>query len=98
MVGRAATAARPLLIARPPATAARLSFSALNHGSSLPITGAMTLEATLERVSAIRQALADPAALIGSGGALTGGTKGPSAPGATGESSFAAAQAGERRL
>jgi hypothetical protein len=53
----------------------------------------MTLEATLERVSAIRQALADPAALIGSNGALTGGTEAPqaSATGSRGESSFASA-------
>ncbi len=53
----------------------------------------MTLEATLERVSAIRQALADPAALIGSGAGVTGGAEAPPATGATatsGESSFAA--------
>jgi CHAP domain len=54
----------------------------------------MTIEATLERVSAIRQALADPTALIGSNGALTGGTEAPSASNAAatapGESSFAA--------
>jgi len=57
----------------------------------------MSLQVTLERVSAIRQALADPAMLVGSGGALTGGTEAPStssaaAPG-SGESSFAAALA-----
>jgi len=54
----------------------------------------MTLEATLERVSAIRQALADPATLIGSGGALTGGTESPASTGTTtpaGETSFASA-------
>lgn len=54
----------------------------------------MTLEATLERVSAIRQALADPATMIGPGGALTGGTEGPASTGAPapgGESSFASA-------
>ena len=61
-----------------------------------PITRAMTLEATLERVSAIRQALADPSALIGANGALTGGTEAPQASAAgagagTGESSFASA-------
>jgi hypothetical protein len=50
----------------------------------------MTLEATLERVSAIRQALADPSTLIGSGGSVTGGTEGP-AGSATGESTFASA-------
>jgi hypothetical protein len=54
----------------------------------------MSIEATLARVTAIRQALADPAALIGSGGALTGGTEAPSANSATaagGASTFAAA-------
>jgi hypothetical protein len=52
----------------------------------------MSLEATLERVTAIRQALVDPAALIGSGEGVTGGTQAPSATGtpATGQpSSFA---------
>jgi hypothetical protein len=50
----------------------------------------MTIEATLERVSAIRQALADPAALLGSSG-VTGGTEAPAstAAAAGGESSFA---------
>ena len=54
----------------------------------------MSIEATLARVTAIRQALADPAALIGSGGALTGGTEAPSANSATAAatgSTFAAA-------
>jgi CHAP domain len=51
----------------------------------------MSLQATLETVSAIRQALADPASLVGTGGALAGGTEGPSqASSADGESSFAA--------
>lgn len=36
----------------------------------------MSIEATLARVSAIRQALADPAAVVGSG--VTGGTEAPS--------------------
>jgi len=51
----------------------------------------MSLEATLERVSAIRHALADPAALVG-GGVATGGTQAPGEPGASsaGEASFAA--------
>jgi hypothetical protein len=51
----------------------------------------MTLEVTLEHVSAIRQALADPAALIGTGGAVTGGAEAPAASSAAtgGESSFA---------
>ncbi len=43
----------------------------------------MSIEATLERVSAIRQAVADPAMLIGSNGALTGGTEAPAASGGT---------------
>ncbi|HTA12212.1 MAG TPA: CHAP domain-containing protein [Solirubrobacteraceae bacterium] len=54
----------------------------------------MSLEATLERVSAIRQALADPAAFVGAGAGVTGGTQAPSetsAAGAGGASSFAAA-------
>jgi hypothetical protein len=54
----------------------------------------MSIEATLERVSAIRQALADPAAMIGSAGNLTGGTEAPTtttATGASGASSFASA-------
>ncbi len=54
----------------------------------------MSIEATLERVAAIRQALADPAALVGPNGIRTGGTEAPAAPvpGADGgESSFAAA-------
>ncbi len=50
----------------------------------------MTIEATLERVTAIRQALADPAIMIGSDGSLTGGTQAPTAAPGTGESSFAA--------
>jgi hypothetical protein len=61
----------------------------------------MSLEATLARVSAIRQALADPSALLASGTGVSGGTQAPSSAGATptgltgsaptGESSFAAA-------
>jgi hypothetical protein len=53
-----------------------------------------TIEATLARVTAIRQALADPATMIGSGGVMTGGTEAPSSSSATGTStgaSFAAA-------
>jgi hypothetical protein len=50
----------------------------------------MSIEGTLARVDAIRQALADPATLIGSGGGTTGGTEAPS--GASG-SAFAAALA-----
>jgi CHAP domain len=55
----------------------------------------MSIEATLARVSVIRQELADPALMIGSRAALTGGTE---APAASGGSSFATAleQAGEQ--
>ena len=65
----------------------------LNPASRLPITGAMTLAATLERVSTIRQALADPATLIGSGAAGSGGTEAPAATAtsAAAETSFASA-------
>jgi hypothetical protein len=50
----------------------------------------MTIESTLARVSAIRQAIADPSTLVNSGGTVTGGTEAPSAT-AGGGSSFAAA-------
>ncbi len=50
----------------------------------------MSIETTLARVDAIRQALADPAKLVGSGAGVTGGTEAPPpAPG----SGFAAALA-----
>jgi hypothetical protein len=51
----------------------------------------MTLEATLERVSAIRQALADPATLVGSGGTAAGGTEAPASSAEATGSSFASA-------
>ncbi len=73
-------------------TAARLPLTArnrLNPRGELPITAVMTLEATLERVSAIRQALNDPAALLGAGAGATGGTEAPVTGG--GEASFASA-------
>ncbi|MCW3019369.1 MAG: domain containing protein [Solirubrobacterales bacterium] len=56
----------------------------------------MTLEGTLERVSAIRQALANPATMVGANAALAGGTQGPpTGPAAAtttggGEAAFAA--------
>jgi hypothetical protein len=52
----------------------------------------MSIDTTLTQVDAIRQALADPAKLVGSGGALaeTGGTEAPSGAGTT---PFAAALA-----
>ena len=59
----------------------------------------MSIESTLAQVSAIRQALANPAALINSSAALSGGTEAPTADGTTGttdageESSFADALA-----
>jgi hypothetical protein len=48
----------------------------------------MSIESALERVGAIRQALTDPASMIGSSAALTGGTAAPS-------SSTSAATSGE---
>jgi CHAP domain len=56
----------------------------------------MSIESTLAQVSAIRQALSDPAVLIGASAALSGGTEAPSAEGTTGtggEASFADALA-----
>jgi hypothetical protein len=57
----------------------------------------MTLEATVAHVSALRQALADPAALIGTNGSLTGGAEAPAAATAASgsESSSTAASGGE---
>lgn len=52
----------------------------------------MSIETTIARVGAIRQALADPAELIGSGSGATGGTEAPAA-GAGTASPFAAALA-----
>ncbi|HEY5288107.1 MAG TPA: CHAP domain-containing protein [Solirubrobacteraceae bacterium] len=55
----------------------------------------MSVESTLSQVSAIRQALADPAALISSSAAISGGTEAPKSGGTPGttsagqESSFA---------
>jgi hypothetical protein len=45
------------------------------------MTGEMSIETALVRVSAIRQALADPATMLAPGGALTGGTEVPAATG-----------------
>jgi hypothetical protein len=58
----------------------------------------MSIEATLARVGLIRQDLANPAALINQGTAVTGGTEAPESGGtpgeaASGESSFASALA-----
>jgi hypothetical protein len=56
----------------------------------------MSIESTIERVGAIRQALADPSTMIGPNAALTGGTEAPSTEGgstAGEETSFAAALA-----
>jgi hypothetical protein len=49
----------------------------------------MSVESTLAQVSAIRQALADPAMLVSSSAALSGGTEAPPADGAGEEPSFA---------
>jgi hypothetical protein len=52
----------------------------------------MSLEATVQRVSAIRQELANPAALLSGSAALAGGTEAPASAAATGgESTFASA-------
>jgi hypothetical protein len=81
-------------------TVARLALSTLNRGPPLPITREMSIEATLVRVSAIRQAIADPATMIGRGAVGTGGTEAPGTSGTTsgttvaapgGEASFASA-------
>ena len=68
-------------------------FTALKGAALQPITGEMSIEATLARVDAIRQALADPAKLVGSGDAVgtSGGTEAPPASAAV--SPFAAALA-----
>jgi hypothetical protein len=68
----------------------------LNSEYRLPITRSMSVESTLAQVSAIRQALADPAMLVSSNAALSGGTEAPTADGTAGrseESSFADALA-----
>jgi len=67
-------------------------FTQLNAPSRLPITRVMSLEATVQRISAIRQELANPAALAGSS-AVAGGVEAPAASAVTagGESSFASA-------
>jgi hypothetical protein len=62
-------------------------WKGLNGRARLPITRGMSIEATLARVDAIRQAAADPARLIGSGVGATGGSEAPAATG----SQFAAA-------
>ena len=62
-------------------------FSGLKGACRLPITGAVSIQSTLARVSAIKAEIADPAALIASSGS-TGGT---AAPAQSGEGSFAQA-------
>jgi hypothetical protein len=51
----------------------------------------MSIEATLARVAAIRQALADPATVVGSGGVGSGGTEAPSTQATGAGTSFASA-------
>jgi hypothetical protein len=63
----------------------------LNAARELPITRAMSIETTLQRVDAIRQALADPARLVGSEVGATGGIEAPAKPRSA--SPFAAALA-----
>ena len=53
----------------------------------------MSIETTLERVSAIRQALADPATMIGSAG-VTGGTEAPASGTAAGTSATGSSATG----
>ena len=53
------------------------AFKRLRLRPRLPITEAMSIETTLARVDAIRQAIADPAQLTGAGS--TGGTEAPAA-------------------
>jgi hypothetical protein len=74
------------------ATAAHPHLTQLNALPPRPITRVMSLEATVQRISAIRQELANPGALVGSSEA-TGGTEAPtaSATATRGESSFASA-------
>jgi len=79
VVGWAATAAHPLLT---PARDSQLRAAAADYRW-------MSLEATLLRVSAITQALADPAALVGSGGLATGGTRAPAQGAGASGSAFA---------
>ena len=67
------------------------AHSSLNAAPVLPITSAMSIETTLLRVDAIRQALADPAKLIGSEVGAAGGTEAPSQ--SSSASPFAAALA-----
>jgi hypothetical protein len=57
----------------------------------------MSIEGTLARVSAIKLALADPAAMVGAGGVPTGGTEAPAAntPATSGSFASALAQASE---
>jgi hypothetical protein len=66
---------------------------ALNVCARLPITGAMSIDTALQRVAAINQAASNPASLVGSASALSGGTAAPAAASSStaGESSFASA-------
>jgi CHAP domain-containing protein len=74
------------------ATAAHPHLTQLNAPRARPITRVMSLEATVQRISAIRQELANPSALVGSS-EVTGGTEAPAtnATATGGESSFASA-------
>jgi CHAP domain len=67
--------------------------SRLNRRPSLPITRAMPIEAALEHISAIRQAMADPASLVGSG-RVRSGAEAPAAGGAAFASALAQAGSG----
>jgi len=78
-------------VVRRAATAARLFMFALNRRARLPITRTMSIETTLAQVAAIRQALADPAMLVGGRGVSSGGTEAPAAGGASFASALAQA-------
>jgi len=67
-------------------------FKDLKGSVILPITEAMSIEATLARVETIRQAIANPAELIGGSATRAGGAEAPAA-GATSQFASALAQA-----
>jgi hypothetical protein len=66
--------------------------SRLNAANKLPITPVMSIQTTLQRVDAIRQALADPAKMVGGEIGDSGGTEAPT-PATASASAFATALA-----
>src|ERR1035441_8063764 len=70
------------------------SFIGRSHSTPAPrcrLHGAVSIESTLARVSAIRQAVADPSALLSARSSLTGGVEAPAEGGGGSGSSFAVA-------